>query len=95
MGEKASRTLILVCHRDFCRILEHLLLHEGLKDFQHGDLSLIGGVNANACAPESSEVFVVPADADQAARLVALLQFCPLRDRRPDALFELYVVDNQ
>lgn len=85
-------TLVLVCRRDFCRLLDHVLRAEGLADFQHGDLTLLGSPGIQAqLGSGATEVFVIPADLSQAERLKNILRACPVRSETDD-LFALYTV---
>jgi hypothetical protein len=91
MEEKSPKTLILVCRRNFCRILDRVLRSEGLSDFRHGDLSLVGGLEEAAQVGGATEVFVVSADAGRVERLIKLLRACPIRGGA-EKNFELYTV---
>ena len=90
-GDKNSKTLVLVCRRDFCRILDQVLRREGLSDFQHGNLSLVGGPTIEDRVGGATEVFVIPTDAELTDRLVSLLRACPIRTEAEE-IFELYMV---
>lgn len=89
--EQHTKTLVLVCHRDFCRILDRVLREEGLSDFQHGDLSLVCGSALEERVGGNTEVFVISTDAERAERLISLLRACPIRGEKEE-LFELYTV---
>lgn len=89
--EKKAKTLVLICRRDFCRVLNRVLRAEGLNDFQHGDLSMIGRSVIESPAEGATEVFLVTADDLRAERLVRLLRACPIRGREEE-VFELYIV---
>lgn len=91
MPEELSKTLILFCRKDFCRILDRLLRTEGVRDFQHGALSLVDGSSMEAEIGNPAEVFVVTADAQRADHLVGVLKACPVQGKTK-ALFELYTV---
>jgi hypothetical protein len=92
-AEQHTKTLVLVCRRDFCRILDRMLRKEGLSDFQHGDLSLVCGSALEARVGGHTEVFVVSTDVEHAERLISLLRACPIRGEKEE-LFELYMVGN-
>ena len=92
MTQEGSRTLILVCRRDFARIIERVLRCEGFRDFRHGRLSLVGDTPA-AARGGASEVFVLATDGNSAKRLAVLLRACPLQGSATD-LFELYTIDH-
>jgi hypothetical protein len=69
-ADKNSRTLVLICRRDFCRMVDHVLRNEGLEDFQHGDLRLVGRTDLEARVGEgATEAFVIRTDALRAERL--------------------------
>ena len=89
--EKNSKTLVLVCHQNFCRLLDRVLRGEGLTDFQHGDLSLVGGSLMEPRVAGATEVFVVPTDGERAQKLIRLLRACPVRGEA-EQTFELYTV---
>lgn len=89
--EQHTKTLVLVCRRDFCRILKRVLRSEGFSDFQHGDLSLACGATLEARVEGHTEAFVVSTDAERAERLLSLLRACPIRGEKKE-LFELYTV---
>jgi hypothetical protein len=90
--QKDSTTLVLVCRRAFRPIIERMLHREGFSNFQHGNLSLIGGsAVGERVGAGASEVFLVLADAVSARRLVDILGACPIRPADGD-LFELYTV---
>lgn len=91
MKNKKPKTLVLVCRRDFCRILDRVLHSEGLSNIQHGDLSLVGNSVVEARVGAATEVFVVSTDAVQAERLINLLRACPIRGETEE-VFELYTV---
>lgn len=85
-----SRTLVLICRRDFCRMVDLVLRNEGLEDFQHGDLRLVGRTDLEArVGTGATEAFVIKANSDQAERLKHVLGACPIRGE-PQAGFELY-----
>ena len=87
-----STTLVLVCRRAFRPIIERVLHREGFGNFQHGNLSLIGGSAVEArVGAGASEVFVLMTDVGSAMRLVDILGGCPIRPAAGD-LFELYTV---
>lgn len=90
-AELETKTLVLVCHRNFCRLLDRLLRTANIDNFQHGDLSLLFGSAGRESAPENSEVYIVTTDAPRAQRFIKTLQACPLRAER-GTLFELYLV---
>ncbi len=90
--EKKAKTLVLICRRDFCRVLDRVLRAEGLSDFQHGDLSMVGRSVIEATAEGATEVFLVTADEPRAERLIGLLRACPIRGGREEEVFELYIV---
>lgn len=91
--EMNTRTLVLICRRDFCRVLDRALRGEGLADFQHGDLSMVGRSVVDAPAQGATEAFVVTTDFGHAERLVALLRACPIRGgEEEERVFNLYMV---
>lgn len=92
-AEQHTKTLVLVCRRDFGRILDRMLRSEGLGDFQHGDLSLVCGSTLETRVGGNTEVFVVSTDAERAGRLINLLRACPIRGEKEE-VFELYTVGN-
>ena len=90
--DKNTRTLVLICRRDFCRMVDHVLLNEGLEDFQHGDLRLVGRTDLEArVGAGATEAFVIKTDAESAERLKNLLGACPVRGESQEG-FELYTV---
>jgi len=93
MSEQETRALVLVCRRDFCRILKRVLRSEGFSDFQHGDLSMVCGSALEDRVGGNTEVFVVSTDAEHAERLISLLRACPIRGEKEE-VFELYTVGN-
>jgi hypothetical protein len=92
-AQQNAKTLVLVCRRDFCRVLDRVLRSEGLSDFQHGDLSLVCSSALEARAGGETEVFVVSTDAERAERLITVLHACPIWGEKKEA-FELYTVGN-
>lgn len=91
-ADKNIRTLVLICRRDFCRMVDHVLRDEGLEDFQHGDLRLVGRTGLEARVGKgATEAFVIKTDADRAERLIKLLGACPIRGESHEA-FELYTL---
>lgn len=85
------KTLILVCRRDFCRILDHVLRGEGVSNYQHGQLSMVSGSEVEERVGNPAEVFVIPAGIELAERLLTVLRACPLKGRTEN-VFELYSV---
>jgi hypothetical protein len=94
MAEEETKTLVLVCRRDFCRVLKRVLRSEGFSDFQHGDLSMVCGSTLEARVGGNTEVFVVSTDAERGEKLISLLRACPIRGEKKE-LFELYTVGNE
>jgi hypothetical protein len=90
--ERKTKTLVLICHRDFCRILNHVLRSEGFNDFHHGDLKMVCGSALEIRAGGETEVFVVSIEDERAERLIKILHACPIRGEAQD-IFELYMVD--
>lgn len=88
MEKRGFKTLVLVCRRDFCRLIDRVLRGEGLSDIQHGGLELIDDATNKA---DTTEVFVIPADADRAERLIRLLRACPFRGGA-EKNFEVYTI---
>ncbi|HLG18154.1 MAG TPA: hypothetical protein VJH03_27180 [Blastocatellia bacterium] len=92
MADNSTRTLVLICRRGFCRVLDRVLLIEGFSGFQHGDLNLVGRSDIEARVGKgATEVFVIQADAWRAERLISLLRACPIRGEGREA-FELYTL---
>lgn len=89
--EQGTKTLVLVCHRNFCRLLDRMLQTANIDTIQHGDLSLLFGSAGRESEPENSEVYIVTTDASRAQRFITTLNACPLRTER-GTLFELYLV---
>lgn len=92
MAEKA-RTIVLVCRRGFCGILDRALRAEGVNDFQRGYLRMACGSSVEARVGGNTEVLVVSADAERAERLITALRACPIRVETGE-VFELYTVGN-
>ena len=91
-ADETTRTLVLICRRDFCRVLDRVLLIEGFTGYQHGDLSLVGRSDIEArIGKGATEAFVIQADARHADRLISLLRGCPIRGELGEA-FDLYTV---
>lgn len=89
--EKNPKTLVLVCHENFCPLLDRVLRAEGLTDYQHGDLSLVGGSFIEPQVGGATEVFVVSTHNERANKLIRLLRACPVRGETEET-FELYTV---
>ena len=90
--DKDSTTLVLVCRKCFRQIIEPMLKREGIDNFRHGDLNLIGGPAVSARIWRgASHVFIVTTSAGSARRLLDILAACPIRvdSQIP---FELYTV---
>jgi hypothetical protein len=69
-----------------------VLHREGFVNFQHGNLSLIGGSSVESrVGAGGSEVFVLLTNVGSARRLVDILGGCPIRPAAGE-LFELYTV---
>lgn len=86
-----ERTLVLVCRRNFCRILDQLLRAEGVNDFTHGNLSFMNASNSASAGGVGMEVFVVPAPARRAEEIIQLLRACPFQGTKENG-FEVYLV---
>lgn len=93
-AEQGTKTLVVVCHRNFCRLLDRMLRTANIENFQHGDLRLLFGSTGRESEPENSEVYIVTTDASQAHRFITTLHACPLRAEK-GTLFELYLVDER
>jgi hypothetical protein len=91
--KEGSRTLIVICRQAFGKVIERVLRREGFRDFQRGDISLVGGM-AIVARSGDSEVFVLTADADSARRLAQILRACPVRGSATN-LFEMYTIDHE
>jgi hypothetical protein len=90
MAEKAI-TMVLVCRRGFCGILDRALRAEGVNDFQRGYLSMVCGSSLEARVRGNTEVLVISTDAERAEKFIAGLRACPIRVETAD-VFELYTV---
>ena len=90
-ANQKRNTLVLVCHRSFCRLLDRMLREENIGEYQHGDLSLLAGAMGDKGEDDVSEVYIVRTDKLRAERIISLLRACPLRPKR-GRLFELYMV---
>lgn len=90
-AEQETKTLVLVCHRNFCRLLDRMLRTANIDNFRHGDLSLLFGSTDHENKSEHSEVYIVTTEASQAQRFITTLNACPLRAEQ-GTLFELYLV---
>lgn len=90
LADKKLRTLVLICRRDFCRMVDQVLISEGVADFQHGDLRLVGRTDLEArVGTGATEAFVIKTDAEHAERLKTLLGACPISGESQEA-FEFY-----
>lgn len=90
-AEQKYNTMVLVCHRSFCRLLDRVLQEENPGEYQHGDLSLLSGARGDEGEDDVSEVYLLKTDKLRAARIISLLRACPLQPKR-GRLFELYMV---
>ncbi len=90
-ANQKRNTLVLVCHRSFCRLLDRMLQEENIGEYQHGDLCLLSGAMGDEGEDDVSEVYIVRADQVRAARIISVLRACPLRPKR-GRHFELYTV---
>jgi broad specificity phosphatase PhoE len=91
--EKDTKTLIVVCHRGFCRILARTLRAEGISNFQHGYLRLVCGSNLEPRFGGNTEVLMVSTSASRAEKFIAALRVCPIRVEVGE-VFELYTFDD-
>ncbi len=89
-ADQKCNTLVLVCHRSFCRLLDRMLQEENIGECQHGDLNLLSGAMGDE-TEGVSEVYIMRTDKIQAERIISILGACPLRPKH-GRLFELYTV---
>ncbi len=92
MAQGETKTLVLVCRGDFCRILERLLRSEGISRFRQAGLE-IGCCPARTLGSlhSRSEAFVIEADDGDARKLVRLLSASPVSGGTEE-VFALYTV---